>query len=165
MRAIKTLAVIGACTLISACSSTGISGLSEVTTSKFVGEWYIETACDDGSTEREKLSARPGPVPLTFLVDYTKVRTYKDGRQVPYSALIRGESTFDGVVFVDSRANSSADRALLFAATGKYLDNNTLEISFTESSQKRSDLCKAGNALLRRVTSGSAAKQSSIQSL
>lgn len=150
MRAFKTLAVIGACALISACSTSGIGGFSEATTSKFVGEWAATTQCDDGSVVRETFSAKPGVVPLTFTVDYSKVRTSKGVSTQPLYGLIRGESSMTGVTMVDFKGAGAASRDKLVVDSGTYIDDNTVAFKTKDQAGMRG-YCAASDLILRRV--------------
>ncbi|MFZ2320571.1 MAG: hypothetical protein WAW12_11920 [Pseudomonas sp.] len=157
MRAIKTLAVIGVCTLISACSTSGINGLGDATTSKFVGDWAASTPCDDGSVVRETFAAKPGVVPLTFTVDYSRVRTNKGVSTKPAYGLIRGESSMTGVTLVDFKGAEGASRDKLLVDNGTYIDDNTVSFKTNERVGYR-DYCATSDLILHRVTGGSAAQ-------
>lgn len=157
MRAIKTLAVIGACALISACSTSGINGLGDATTSKFVGDWAASTQCDDGSVVRETFTAKPGVVPLTFTVDYSKVRASKGVSTKPVYGLIRGESSMTGVTLVDFKGAGAASRDKLVVDNGTYIDDNTVSFKTKDQTGMR-DYCANSDLILHRVTGDSAAQ-------
>lgn len=160
MRTIKSLALITLSAFLVACSSGGMNSIGDATTSKFVGKWMAVDPCDDGSVVTEVLDAKPGLVPLTFTVQYSSKRVFKDGRVTRAYGLMRGESTFNGVTFVDTTAANGTQRLELTSAGATYIDDNTMQLTSNGKGKNKASpfYCSTLTAQLKRVLPAGAAK-------